>query len=226
MDTRASKPSTFSKGQPLLVAIVGGSGAGKTWLAKKLEAALSPDAAHFSLDDFYRDCSRIDPEGRARINFDRPRAIDWLAMEKVLADLRAGRGARLPRYDFKTHSRIRARTALVHKPVVLVDGLWLLHRRSLRRIFGFKIFIDCPGRTRRSRRLQRDLRSRGRTRASILEQLKNTVEPMHARYVAPQQKWADLVLRHNFGVAEVRRLARELRERLNVPGSTHAGDGA
>jgi uridine kinase len=224
MDSRASKSLPPSNGQPLLVAIVGGSGAGKSWLAKKLKAALQPDAAHFSLDDFYRDCSRIRPERRAKINFDHPRAIDWLTMEKVLADLRAGRAARLPRYDFKTHCRARDKIPLTHKPVVLVDGLWLLHRRALRRVFGLKIFIDCPARTRRGRRVARDLRSRGRTRASILEQLKNTVEPMHARFVAPQQKWADIVLRHNFGAAEVRRLARELRERLNLPGLTHKGD--
>ena len=224
MDTRTPKPSAASNGhnEPLLVAIVGGSGAGKSWLAKKLKAALNPDAAHISLDDFYRDCSRIRPERRAKINFDHPRAIDWMTMEKVLTDLRAGRGARLPRYDFKTHCRVRDKNLVAHKSVVLVDGLWLLHRRSLRRVFGLKIFIDCPARTRRGRRMLRDLRSRGRTRASILDQLKNTVEPMHARFVAPQQKWADVVLRHNFGAAEVRRLVRELRERLNVPGSAHA----
>ena len=222
----AAKSSSNGQGEPLLVAIVGGSGAGKTWLAKKLRAALDPDAAHFSLDDFYRDCSRIRPERRVKINFDHPRTIDWFTMEKVLGDLRAGRGAHLPRYDFKTHCRVRAKDALAHKPVVLVDGLWLLHRRSLRRVFSLKIFIDCPARTRRGRRLLRDLRSRGRTRASILEQLKNTVEPMHARFVAPQQKWADIVLRHNFGAADVRKLARQLREKLDVLRSTHAGDGA
>ena len=145
-------------------------------------------------------------------------------MEKVLGDLGAGRGARLPRYDFKTHCRARDKSLLTHKPVVLVDGLWLLHRRSLRRVFGLKIFIDCPARTRRSRRVLRDLRSRGRTRASILEQLKNTVEPMHAQFVAPQQKWADVVLRHNFGAAEVRRLVKELRERLSVRSPANEGD--
>src|SRR6185369_539026 len=120
--------------------------------------------------------------------------------------------------------RSPAKNLLTHKPLVLVDGLWLLHRRSLRRVFGLKIFIDCPARTRRSRRVLRDLRSRGRTRASILEQLKNTVEPMHARFVAPQQKWADIVLRHNFGTPEIRRLARELRQRLSVQGSANEGD--
>jgi uridine kinase len=225
MDTRTSKTPNGAH-PPLLVAIVGGSGAGKTWLAKKLRAALEPDAAHFSLDDFYRDCSRIQPARRAKINFDHPRTIDWECMEKVLGDLRSGRAARLPRYDFKTHSRVREKTALACKPLVLVDGLWLLHRRSLRRLFELKIFIDCPARTRRGRRLLRDLRSRGRTRISILEQLKNTVEPMHERFVAPQRKWADIVLRHTFDAGEVRRLARELRGKLDVLRSTHSGNDA
>jgi len=75
-------------------------------------------------------------------------------------------------------------------------------------------------RTRRGRRLLRDLRTRGRTRASILEQLKNMVEPMHERFVAPQRKWADVVLRHTFGASDVRRLARKLRETLETARAT------
>lgn len=205
-----------------MVAIIGGSGAGKTWLAKKLEAALHPEAVRISLDDFYRDCSRLSPERRTKLNFDHPRAIDWATMEKVLSDLRAKKKAHLPCYDFKTHCRLPKKNILNHKPVVLVDGLWLLHRRSLRRLFALKIFVDCPARTRRGRRLLRDLRSRGRTRASILEQLQKTVEPMHDRFVAPQEKWADVVVRHNVGAREIRKLAETLRAKLSVPGPVQA----
>lgn len=213
----ANHPSaSTTKASPLLVAIVGGSGAGKSWLAKKLHAALVPDAVHLSLDDFYHDRSHLDPERRAKMNFDNPSAIDWLTVEKTLDDLRNGRETRLPRYNFKTHCRLPDENRLAPKPVVIMDGLWLLRRRSVRSAFGLKIFIECPTRTRRTRRLTRDLRSRGRTRASVLEQLRKTVEPMYARFVAPQQKWADVTLRHDVSEEEVQRLAQELRERVNM----------
>ena len=196
---------------PLLVAIVGGSGSGKTWFAKKLQAALGRQATRLSLDDFYRDRSRLSPARRARLNFDHPRAIDWPGVERALHDLLAGRPARIPNYDFKTHCRRDHEKLLPPKPVVLMDGLWLLHRRSLRRLFALRIFIDCPARTRLRRRLARDRRSRGRTAAAVREQFCETVDPMHARFVAPQQSRADVVLPANFGEREVRELAKIFR---------------
>jgi uridine kinase len=194
---------------------VGGSGAGKTWLASQIERALRGKASRLSLDDFYRDRSHLSPARRAQLNFDHPRSIDWPAFERVLRDCLAGRTAQVPRYDFAAHVRIGGKTALKPRPLVLVDGLWLLRRPALRRLFELRIFINCSKRTRLRRRLGRDRLSRGRSRASVLRQFRETVEPMHIRYVAPQMRWATSVVGERWGGAEVARLAADLKRCLN-----------
>jgi uridine kinase len=215
--TKASKGSPIAHSAPRaphspprLIAIVGGSGSGKSWLAEKLQAALRPGVARFSLDDFYRDRSHLSPARRARINYDHPRAIDWTSFELVLRACLAGRPARLPCYDFKTHRRLRRVKLLKPGAIVLVDGLWLWRRPALRRLFALKVFLECSTRTRLRRRLGRDLRSRGRTRASIERQFRQTVEPMHRRYVLPQLRWADRTFSENFTEHQVAVLAAEI----------------
>ncbi|MDB6021819.1 MAG: uridine kinase [Pedosphaera sp.] len=203
---------------PLLVAIVGGSGAGKSWLADQLQAILGKKAARLSLDDFYLDRSHLPPGRRARINYDHPRAIDWKCVEQVLRDCLAGRMTRVPRYDFATHSRRPDAQILPPKPVILMDGLWLLRRPALRRMFALTIFIDCPARTRLDRRLARDTESRGRSRASVRRQFAECVEPMHELYVSPQARWARVRLRIPIKKSDLRRLAKELAIDCDDPG--------
>jgi uridine kinase len=196
--------------RPILVAIVGGSGSGKSWLAEKL--AFGRKVARFSLDDFYRDRSHLPLERRGATNFDHPAAIEWSLVEETLRDCVGGKETRIPQYDFTSHSRLREKRLLKPMPIVLVDGLWLLRRPALRRLFDLRIFIDCPARTRLKRRLARDQASRGRTPASIRRQFRKNVEPMHLLYVAPQARWADVVLQANWGGREIRRLVRRLKE--------------
>lgn len=200
-----------SVSSPILVAIVGGSGSGKTWMAERLESALAPNAVRLSLDDFYRDRSHLSLARRARINFDQPRAIDWSGVETAVRGLAAGRSARIPHYDFKTHSRLRTCKTVPAKPIVLIDGLWLLRRASLRSLFQVRIFIECPLRTRLRRRLKRDVGLRGRTVASVRRQFRETVEPMHRLHVAPQRCFADVVLRGTCSNDDIRRLAQRIR---------------
>ncbi|HWI56796.1 MAG TPA: uridine kinase [Bacillota bacterium] len=207
-----------AKPTPILVGIVGGSGSGKSWLADKLLAALDGQAVRLSLDNFYLDRSHLPPARRARLNFDHPRAIDWPRVEQVLADLLASRPARVPDYDFKTHCRLAGDKLLQPKPIILMEGLWLLRRASLRRRFSLRIFLDCPTRTRLRRRLARDLQGRGRTRQSIQEQFWNTVEPMHQVYVAPQIGWADLVLAQSCSERQAEQLAARLQ---TLPAEPH-----
>jgi uridine kinase len=194
-----------------LVAIVGGSGSGKSWLAQQLEKKLAPDAACLSLDDFYLDRSHLTPTQRLRLNFDHPRAIDWKGLSSALRALRDGRRARLPVYDFTSHCRRRQLRLLKPKPVLLVEGLWLLHRRELRRLFDFSIFLNVSRQRRIERRLRRDVSERGRDRASVLEQFNRMVEPMHRKYVAPQAKWADLVLSRTCTSRQTAQIAKTIR---------------
>jgi uridine kinase len=193
----------FHPGSCVTVAIVGGSGSGKSWLAEKLAGALRSNALRLSLDDFYRDRSHLSSERRARLNFDHPRSIDWTAFEKTVRSLLAGRAVRIPSYDFATHSRLPNTRLLKPRPVILADGLWLLGRRSLKRLFVLRVYIDCSLRTRLRRRLARDLVTRGRTDASVRKQFHTTVEPMHQKYVMPQKQHADLVVSEEFGMREL-----------------------
>jgi len=196
----------------LLVAIVGGSGSGKSWLASRLEKSLSGRAGRISLDDFYRDRSHLSPGQRIRINFDNPGAIDWAEFKKVLASLAKGRSVRNPAYDFTTHSRRSHWRILKPKEVMLVEGLWLLRSPSLRRYFDLKIFLECCQSTRLRRRLDRDLKSRGRTRASVLQQFRTTVQPMHQKFIESQKKWADMVLPESFSGREASLLSRNIQQ--------------
>jgi uridine kinase len=202
------------KARPKLIALVGGSGAGKSWLARQLQETLKLPSTSLSLDDFYRDQSHLAPSRRDRVNYDHPKAIDWPLAEAVLRRCRAGRAVRTPQYSFSTHTRLSKSKVLTPKPVILVDGLWLLWRPRLRRLFDLRIFLHCPACLRLERRLRRDLAGRGRDGRSVRRQFQETVAPMHRRFVAPQARWADLVLRQPLGRREVEHLADLIEDRV------------
>jgi uridine kinase len=199
-----------SKQAPLLVAITGGSGSGKSWLADQLQKILGDKAVRISLDDFYLDRSHLSSTRRARINFDHPRAIDWLELERVLQKCLARKTVSIPQYDFATHARLPTVSVLKPRPIILLDGLWLLRRPSLRRLLGIRVFIECPAKLRFDRRLARDLLSRGRDKKSVQHQFWEMVEPMHALYVVPQSKWAHILLKAPISQKDVRHLAGQL----------------
>ena len=178
---------------PQIVGIAGGSCAGKTWLTDRLQKHLGTKAAQLSLDSFYYDRSHLSPARRARVNFDRPHAIDWDRVEEVLSAFSEGRAAAVPRYDYVTHGRLRDESILRPTPFLIVEGLWLFRRPSVRRFFSLKVFIRSTTDLCRQRRMQRDTTERGRTSEQVLAQLHRQTFPMFERFVAPQEKWADIV---------------------------------
>jgi uridine kinase len=202
---------------PQLIGIVGGSCAGKSWLAEHLEKMLAGFAGRLSLDDFYRDRSHLSPARRARINFDHPRSIDWATFKSVLRSCAEGHKTLIPQYDFETHARRSMPRAFKPAPLILCEGLWLFRNASLRRLFALKIFIRSPLNLCKRRRMDRDLAERGRSIDEIEERFDTMVAPMNQRFVTPQERWADVVLREAPTVQSVEALAGRLRELLNPP---------
>ena len=195
---------------PVHVAVVGGSGSGKTWLAEKLAAALAPRAARLSLDDFYRDLLALPTTERDAVNFDDPDAIDWEKFRAVIGAMRVGEKIDLPVYDFATHTRRTTARSFLPPLLVIWDGLWLLHHDWLRDQFALTIFVECGAEERFRRRAERDTRERGRSFESVRCQFLEHVQPMHARFVEPQRSQAQQIVVSPFSEAQFDDLVRKL----------------
>jgi uridine kinase len=194
-----------------LVAIVGGSGSGKSWLARRLQRLLGSSVTRLSLDDFFQDRSALSHSLRQRINLEHPRAIDWRSLERVLCAFRDGRSALVPRFSYVERACLPEAQEITPHPIVLVDGLWLLLRPEIRDLFDFRVFLDCPAQLRLERRLVRDISKRGCNTDMLRRQFWRVAMPMHNRYIAPQAMWADIVMKQPPSEEEVQNLAETIR---------------
>jgi uridine kinase len=176
----------------LTVGIGGGTGAGKTSLCEMLSSRLG-SVSLLDLDSYYLDRSGLSPAERATLNFDEPAAFDLALLLEHLHDLRYGRPIAKPCYSFEDHLRVGS-SVLEPASVVLVEGLFALWWKEVRDLLDLRVYVDAPEPTRLSRRLARDVATRGRTPESVRRQFRDTVSPMHGRYVEPTRSFADLVL--------------------------------
>lgn len=179
---------------PLLIGVVGGSGSGKTTVARAIYDFLPMNAAFIDMDAYYRDLSHLGLEARRQINFDHPDSIDTDLMVAHLLELRSGRSIRKPTYDFAAHTRAAATVEIEPRDVVVVDGILLFAEERLRELFDIKIFVDVDDDVRFIRRLQRDVAERGREMEDIIRQYLATVRPMHLEFVEPSKRYADVII--------------------------------
>jgi uridine kinase len=179
----------------LVVGIAGGTGSGKTTVAKTIAAALPQrDVAMIEFDAYYRDLPNLSPEERAHINFDHPDALETELLVEHLGALKAGAGVDVPIYDFKTHRRKVESRRVEPARVVLVEGILVFVDPRVRERLDMKIFVDTDPDIRVFRRIRRDMEHRGRTFESIRDQYYKTVRPMHLQFVEPSKRWADLII--------------------------------
>ncbi len=156
-------------------------------MAKLVQDHFGPDVCSIVYQDsYYRGLKTI-------TNFDVPEAIDFPLMKFHLAQLKAGQTIEMPTYDFTTHRRKLETQTLPPKPIILVDGILILHALELRESFDFKVFVECSEEERRLRRLKRDTLERGRTHEDTLRQFNEQVVPLHDQLVEPSKQYADLV---------------------------------
>jgi uridine kinase len=188
-----------------LIGIAGPSGSGKSFLARHLKSALAAEV--LELDRYYRDLSRLPLAERARVNFDAPEALEHELLVEQVARLRNRETVQLPVYDFTTHTRTARKELLQPSEVIIVEGLFTLHWPGLRELLGTKVYVDLHDELCLARRTARDVRERGRTVESVVEQYEATVAPMARRYVRPSIAHADVVVvgteRIEEGVARV-----------------------
>ncbi len=183
----------------VLVGLCGGSCAGKTTLARALLVE-RPDATLLEFDDYYHDLSAISVEERAKVNYDHPDALDIQLLLTHMDELAAGRAVDVPDYDFATHTRPGGLHRVEASALVIVDGLLLLALAECRERLDLKVFVDAPREVRLARRLEKDVRDRGRDREGVIRQFGASVEPMHETLVFPSSEFADLCFTHPFDV--------------------------
>lgn len=184
-----------SRKTPLILGIAGGSGSGKSTIAKSiLEALPEGQGVLLEQDHYYRSQSHLPLSARATVNYDHPDALELDLLTSHLDALRTGESITRPSYDFTTHDRAKEGVRIAPAPVIVVEGILVLADDRLRSRFEVKLFVDTDPDIRLMRRIRRDLEHRGRTFAQVRKQYYESVRPMHVAFVEPSKRFADIII--------------------------------
>lgn len=178
----------------LVIGIAGGSASGKTSIAKKLKSHFDHSFQIIKTDDYYKDQAHMSLEERYETNYDHPFAFDNDLMIEQLTALKQGQSILKPTYDYVEHTRSSVVERIDATEVLVVEGLFVLEDEKLRNLLDIKIFVDTPADVRFIRRLVRDVRDRGRSLDSVVNQYLNTVRVMHDQFVEPSKRYADVII--------------------------------
>jgi len=209
--------------KPLIIGIAGGTGSGKTTVARKIAKALMdssiPNAsvAFLDMDGYYRDFSHLPMEERRNLNWDHPDSFDLDLFASHLEQLARGEPVDKPVYDFTQHVRSSRTERIPAADVVVVDGILLLADERIRGLFDVKVFVDADPDIRLVRRIKRDMSERDRPLEEILHQYLTTVRPMHQQFVEPGKRYADIIVpRGGENAVAIEMILTTIRRRLDA----------
>lgn len=179
----------------MIIGICGGTGSGKTTVARRiLENVSQEHVVYMPQDAYYRNLGDMPLSLRHHVNFDHPDAFDNELFVNHLAALKAGEPIEMPIYDYTTHTRKPETKRIESKPIVMVEGILIFADARLREVMDVKIFVETADDLRFIRRLHRDVAERGRTPDSVINQYLETVRPMHQQFVEPSKRYADVII--------------------------------
>ena len=218
--SQAARPQADAPApRPLVIGIAGGTGSGKSTVARRVADALRTTAsvAFIDMDAYYRSFAHLALDERRLVNWDHPDALDMDLFVAHLAELAAGRAIEKPVYDFVAHLRRPEAVPVEPTDVVVVDGILLFADARVRDLCDVKVFVDADADVRLIRRIRRDMAARGRPLEEILSQYLSTVRPMHLQFVEPSKRYADVIVPrggHNAVAVEmiVAKIHRRLRQ--------------
>ena len=181
--------------KPLIIGIAGGSGSGKSTVARRVAEALEDASVAFiDMDAYYRNFTHLSAEERKHVNWDHPDAFDLDLFVSQMSALAQGKTIEKPIYDFATHARKPSTERVTPTDVMVIDGILLFVDRRVRELCDVKVYVDADPDIRLIRRIERDMTTRGRPLEEILTQYLTTVRPMHLEFVEPSKRWADVIL--------------------------------
>ncbi len=179
----------------LIIGICGGTGSGKTTVANKILGRIGKEKAMIMQQDhYYLDLHHIPRDQKNHHNFDHPGAFDWDEFIRHLKLLKEGKPIDQPIYNFHTYARMEETLHLEPRPLIIVEGILVFEKEDLRNMMDIRLFVDTDSDVRLMRRLERDMRERGRSLESVLHQYTETVRPMHSQFVEPSKYFAHVIL--------------------------------
>lgn len=182
--------------KPLIIGVTGGTGSGKTTVAKKIKEHFGDDVIYIAHDSYYRDQTKLTLEERKKTNYDHPNALETTLLIRHLKQLIKGHHIMMPVYDFTVSNRMKETVKIDPKPVIIVEGILVFESPKLRDLFDIKIYVDTDADVRLGRRIKRDIEERGRTLEHSLNQYLTISRPMHSAFIEPTKKYADIILPH------------------------------
>jgi uridine kinase len=180
--------------RPVIIGVAGGSGSGKTTVVRNICDRLKGCVAVIEQDAYYKDQSHLPMEERRKTNYDHPLAFDNDLLISHLHQLLERKPIEKPVYDFTQDTRSRETVTVEPKDVVILEGILILEDEGLRELMDIKVFVDTDADVRILRRIERDVKTRGRTLDSVIRQYLTTVRPMHLQFVEPSKRYADLII--------------------------------